>query len=57
MIVDRVLSTSFIAALPRPQQHIVAARLRDLIATSPALRDRDEITFPYETVAFSCEKR
>jgi SAM-dependent methyltransferase len=57
VIVDRVLSTSFIAALPRPQQHIVAARLRDLIATSPALRDRDEVTFPYETMAFSCEKR
>jgi SAM-dependent methyltransferase len=57
VIVDRVLSTSFIAALPRPQQHIVAARLRDLIARTPALGGRDEVTVPYETVAFSCEKR
>jgi SAM-dependent methyltransferase len=55
VIVDRVLSTSFIAALERPQQHIVAARLRDLIARTPALGD-DEVTVPYETVAFSCEK-
>jgi len=56
VIVDRVLSTSFIAALERPQQHIVAARLRDLIARTPELGGRDEVTVPYETVAFSCEK-
>jgi SAM-dependent methyltransferase len=57
VIVDRVLSTSFIAALERPKHHIVAARLRDLIATNPALNGHDEVTVPYETVAFSCEKR
>jgi SAM-dependent methyltransferase len=54
VIVDRVLSVSFIAALDRPQQRIVAARLRDLIATTPALRGREEVTVPYETIAFSC---
>jgi hypothetical protein len=32
------------------------ARLRDLIAKTPSLGGRDEITVPYETVAFSCEK-
>jgi SAM-dependent methyltransferase len=57
VIVDRVLSVSFIAALPRPQQHIVAARLRELIASTPALSEREAVTVPYETVAFSCEKR
>jgi SAM-dependent methyltransferase len=56
VIVDRVLSTSFIAALERPQQHIVAARLRDLIARTPELGGRDDVTVPYETFAFSCEK-
>ena len=56
VIVDRVLSVSFIAALPRPQQHVVAARLHDLIATTPALRGQEEVTVPYETVAFSCER-
>jgi SAM-dependent methyltransferase len=56
VIVDRVLSTSFIAALDRPHQHIVVARLRDLIARTPELGGHDEVTVPYETVAFSCEK-
>jgi SAM-dependent methyltransferase len=56
VIVERILSTSFIAALPRPQQLIVAARLRDLIATTPALNRREEVTVPYRTVVFSCAK-
>jgi ubiquinone/menaquinone biosynthesis C-methylase UbiE len=56
VIVDRVLSTSFIAALPRSQQLIVAARLRELIAMTPSLERREEITVPYETVVFSCER-
>ncbi|HEY2399710.1 MAG TPA: methyltransferase domain-containing protein [Steroidobacteraceae bacterium] len=56
VIVERILSTSFIAALPRPQQLIVAARLRDLIAMTPALNRREEITVPYQTVVFSCAK-
>jgi SAM-dependent methyltransferase len=56
VIVERVLSTSFIAALPRPQQLIVAARLRDLIAMTPALNKREEVTVPYQTVVFSCGK-
>ena len=54
VIVERVLSTSFIAALPRPEQLIVAARLRDLIAMTPSLNRREEVTVPYRTVAFSC---
>jgi SAM-dependent methyltransferase len=56
VIVERVLSTSFIAALPRSQQLIVAARLRDLIAMTPALNKREEVTVPYQTVVFSCAK-
>lgn len=56
VIVERILSTSFIAALPRPQQLIVAARLRDLIAMTPALNRREEVTVPYQTVVFSCAK-
>jgi SAM-dependent methyltransferase len=57
VIVDRVLSTSFIAALDRPPQRVVAARLRDLIATTPALNGREAVTVPYQTFAFSCERR
>ena len=54
VIVDRALSTSFIAALERPKQRVVAAKLRDLIASHPALVGREEVTMPYETLAFSC---
>lgn len=56
VIVDRVLSVSFIAALDRPQHHIVAARLHDLISTHPSLRGCEEVTVPYQTVVFSCVK-
>jgi SAM-dependent methyltransferase len=56
VIVDRVLSTSFIAALERPKQRIIAARLHDLIAITPALAGREEVTVPYQTFAFSCER-
>jgi SAM-dependent methyltransferase len=56
VILDRVLSVSFIAALARPQQRIIAARLRDLIATTPSLNGREEVTVPYETLVFSCAR-
>lgn len=56
VVFDRVMSVSFIAALPAPEQERVAAQLRALIATSPDLAGKDSVTFPYETVAFSCRK-
>lgn len=56
VIVDRVLSVSFIAALPDERQAEVAARVRGLIHIHPALSGRTEVTFPYETAAYCCEK-
>lgn len=56
VILDRVLSVSFIAALPPAEQDRVASMVCDLIARSPDLAGRSEITFPYETAAFSCAK-
>jgi hypothetical protein len=38
VIVDRVMSVSFIASLPQDQQDAVRARLREVIATDPALQ-------------------
>ncbi len=52
VIVDRFLSVSFIAALADAERASVERRLRELIANEPALAGRDEIVFPYETVAF-----
>jgi SAM-dependent methyltransferase len=56
VIVDRTMSVSFIAALPQSEQDEVRARLHDLIATDPALRRRDEVSFPYSTEAYCCER-
>jgi len=53
VIIDRSLSVSFIAALPESEQARVAAELRSLIASHPALQGRDTVQFPYQTHAFS----
>ncbi len=54
VIVDRVLSTSFISALSAAERDGVAARVRALIAATPALMGRAEVAFPYQTRAFRC---
>ncbi|HYA73917.1 MAG TPA: methyltransferase domain-containing protein [Roseiarcus sp.] len=54
VIVDRVLSTSFIAALSAAEQEKIAARVREVVAATPALAGRAEVAFPYETCAFHC---
>jgi ubiquinone/menaquinone biosynthesis C-methylase UbiE len=56
VIVDRVLSVSFIAALSRWEQELVACEVRRLIAASPDLAGKAQVTFPYDTAAFSCTK-
>jgi len=57
VIVNRFLSTSFIAALPAAEKAVVAQRLHTLAATHPALRGRDSIAFPYRTEAYCCRRR
>ena len=56
VIVERILSVSFIAALPRTEQEHVKTQLRELIAQAPELAGKAEVTFPYETVTFVCNK-
>jgi SAM-dependent methyltransferase len=57
VIVDRILSVSYIAALSPDQQEQVKAELREVIAGTPELAGKAEVTFPYETLAFVCNKR
>jgi len=57
VIVDRILSVSFIAALPSKIQTAVADEIRALIARTPELSGRAEVTFPYETTAYRCAKQ
>jgi SAM-dependent methyltransferase len=56
VIVDRVLSVSFIAALPAAEQERVAAQVRELILHTPELAGKESVAFPYDTAAFSCAK-
>jgi SAM-dependent methyltransferase len=56
VILDRMLSVSFIAALPAAERARVAGQIEALIATEPQLKDRAEIAFPYLTRAY-CSTR
>ncbi len=57
VILDRILSVSFIAALPPAEQNEIAAQIRALIATTPELAGKAEVAFPYDTAAFSCIRK
>ncbi len=52
VILNRVRSTSFIAALPDVVREKVDAELRALIAAEPLLAGKATVTVPYETAAF-----
>lgn len=56
VIIDRILSVSFIAALSPAEQKRVAEEIRELIASTPELAGKGQVTFPYETAVFSCKK-
>ena len=51
-VVARVASVSFIAALPVAERETVLAEVRDLLATDPDTRGRDELELPYRTDVF-----
>jgi SAM-dependent methyltransferase len=56
VIVDRVMCISFIAALPAAGRAQVERRVREMIATHPALRGRASVAFPYRTEAHRCRR-
>jgi SAM-dependent methyltransferase len=56
VIVERILSVSFIAALPATEQDRVKTQLRELIGQAPELAGKAEVAFPYETKVFVCNK-
>jgi SAM-dependent methyltransferase len=51
-LVDRVLSISFMAALPEAERTAVVERVRTLVATDPSLRGRGTFPLPYRTDVF-----
>jgi SAM-dependent methyltransferase len=56
VIIDRILSVSFMAALPLGEQERVIAQMREVIANYPELAGKAQVTFPYETLACVCNK-
>ena len=56
VIYNRVRSTSFIAALPQPQQEQVIDRLRQAGGGREELRGQDTVTVPYQTKAYFTTK-
>ena len=56
VIVDRFLSVSFIAALPADEKAHVAAQLRELVASYPALQG-ETVAFPYRTQVYRATRR
>jgi len=56
VILDRVASISFIAALDTAEREQLLAKVRELIDTTPALAGRNEVTFPYVTLAYHCTR-
>ena len=56
VIVDRILSVSFMAALPPDQQEQVKSQIAKIISNSAELAGQAQVTFPYETLAFACTR-
>ncbi len=56
VIIERILSVSFMAALTLEQKEQVTAQMREVIATSLELAGKAQVTFPYETLACACNK-
>jgi SAM-dependent methyltransferase len=55
--VERIASTSFIAALPDEPRREVLEEVRRMLATHPATAGRPALRVPYRTHAFWCERR
>jgi len=56
-IVDRALSTSFVAVLPRNEQQVVRDKVMRIIESHPSLTSEDPIQFPYVTELHVFRKR
>lgn len=57
VIIERVLSLSYVANLPPSERTGLLDRLQMFLATQPDTRGRVEIEFPYRTQAWHCQLR
>jgi SAM-dependent methyltransferase len=56
MVLDRVASISFIAALPDDDRNSVLAKIRGVLLSDVLVGGREDIEFPYVAHALWCEK-
>jgi ubiquinone/menaquinone biosynthesis C-methylase UbiE len=56
VVVDRILSVSFIAALPPSEREAVERQIRRLVNSHAELSDESDVRFPYRTLAVWTEK-
>jgi SAM-dependent methyltransferase len=56
-VVDRFRSVSHVASLPPQRQDAVLREIRDLLATDPATRGRNEVAIPYRVDCYWAERR
>ena len=56
IVVDRVMSVSFIASLSRSEREEVSQQVRRLVNAYPGLSDETDVTFPYRTFVAWTEK-
>jgi SAM-dependent methyltransferase len=57
LFVERTLSISSIAVLSPREQHVVADRVREMLATDPDTRGRRRLVLPYRTDVYWCHTR
>jgi SAM-dependent methyltransferase len=57
LFIERTLSVSSVAILPKAKQREVAEEVRELLATDPATKGRRRIVMPYRTDVFVCHSR
>lgn len=56
VILQRILSVSFIAALPGSEQEKIADAVRKVISNCQSLAGKNEVAFPYTTITLHCSK-
>jgi len=57
VIINRILSVSFIAALSLQDRQRVRRQIESLINSTPGLANKSHVAFPYTTRTYHCQKR
>lgn len=56
LIINRIMSVSFMATLPKSEQDKVSAQVHELLTTSPEISSQTVYTLPYRTEMYFSQK-